>query len=171
MASPLLMMQVVATIDHRTTTICLHANGMMIQPGGLFETLAGSFPYPPFHIHCRSIVRPWQPGFASDARREANEELLRRPMKDRRIGPNGPEIKLPPAADGNPPVQPSQAAVDAARQARIDAKKERLKVLVEEARKRQTRKLTVIERLRRRFTKVSDWMDAVVRQARRWLGL
>lgn len=96
--------QVVAVIDSRTTMVCLHAAGMITEVGVPFETLAGDFLEPPFHIHCRSIVRPWMSGFLSKTRQEANAERQRRPMKERRLGPNG-EIgaRIPPAYDWNLP--------------------------------------------------------------------
>jgi hypothetical protein len=97
--------QVVAVIDERTTTVCLHAAGMIMEVGEPFETLAGDFMAPPFHVHCRSIMRPWMSGFLSKIREEANAELQKRPKAQRRLGPDG-EIggRIPPAYDWNQPV-------------------------------------------------------------------
>lgn len=109
--------QVVAVIDSRTTMVCLHAAGMITEVGVPFETLAGDFLEPPFHIHCRSIVRPWMSGFLSETRREANEERQRRPLSQRRLGPNG-EIgaRIPPAYDWNMPTDYSfPGSADASR--------------------------------------------------------
>lgn len=101
----LIRKQVVAVIDERTTMVCLHAAGMITEVGEPFETLAGDFMEPPFHIHCRSIMRPWMSGFLSKTRAEANEEMQKRPKKQRRLGPGG-EIgsRIPPAYDWNKPV-------------------------------------------------------------------
>lgn len=97
--------QVVAVIDDRTTRVCLHAAGMIVPVDQAFETLAGNFMEPPFHVHCRSIVRPWMSGFLKDIRKAANAELSRRPKKERRLGPGG-EIgaRIPPPYDWNKPV-------------------------------------------------------------------
>jgi hypothetical protein len=97
--------QVVAVIDDRTTRVCLHAAGMIVPVDHPFQTLAGDFMAPPFHVHCRSIMRPWMSGFLKDTRKAANAELSRRPMKERRLGPGG-EIgaRIPPPYDWNQPV-------------------------------------------------------------------
>ena len=97
--------QVVAVIDERTTMVCLHAAGMITEIGEPFETLAGDFLEPPFHVHCRSIVRPYMTGFLSQTRAEANAEMQKRPKAQRRLGPDG-EIgaRIPPPNDWNPPV-------------------------------------------------------------------
>jgi hypothetical protein len=97
--------QVVAVIDERTTMVCLHAAGMIAEIGEPFETLAGDFNAPPFHVHCRSIMRPWMSGFLSGTREAANAEMQKRPKSQRRLGPNG-EIgsRIPPAYDWNPPT-------------------------------------------------------------------
>lgn len=101
----LIRKQVVAVIDERTTMVCLHAAGMITEVGEPFQTLAGDFMEPPFHIHCRSIMRPWMSGFLSGTRKAANAEMKKRPMAQRRLGPNG-EIgsRVPPAYDWNKPV-------------------------------------------------------------------
>ena len=85
----LLLKQLVAVIDSRTTVICLHAAGQIQPVDQPFDTLAGEFDDPPFHVHCRSMSAPWMPGFVTDIRAESNQELLRRPLKTRRIGPDG----------------------------------------------------------------------------------
>lgn len=100
----LLFKQVRAVIDKRTTVVCLHAAGLIMPLDEPFETLAGDFMDPPFHLHCRSLSGPWLMGMSNDIRREANAELAKRPIKQRRIGPDG-EIggSVPPPADGNGP--------------------------------------------------------------------
>lgn len=130
MASTLVMMQVNAVIDQRTTTICLHANGLMAEPGEPFETIAGLFYHPPFHRHCRSVIRPWQPGYISKARAEANAELQRRPMKQRRLGPGGPGQKPAPPDPANPPAPRTPSPAAAARDARVQQKLAELQKLL-----------------------------------------
>ena len=73
----------------------------------MFQTLAGEFEQPPFHIHCRSILVPWIPGMVNEQRDLANAELQNRPVKQRRIGPGG-EVgaSLPPPSRENPPTGP-----------------------------------------------------------------
>jgi len=76
-------------------------------------------------------VQPWQPGYVSDVRRQANAELQRRPMKQRRIGPDGETGSKPPPQGGNPPVAPTgQNVLQEARDARVDAKKSELWSLI-----------------------------------------
>jgi hypothetical protein len=110
--------QVVAVVDKRTTTICLHAAGQIRSILEPFETLNGQYDMPPFHIHCRSISVPWMPGFVNEQRAQANAELKERPMNQRRIGPGGQlAIKLPPAplptdSVGIPVVIPPDPDVD-----------------------------------------------------------
>ena len=101
----------------------------------VFHTLNGDFEAPPFHIHCRSIVRPWQPGHVSDARKRANEELQRRPLKERRIGPDG-EIggSVPPPDRGNPPSGPKPLSpAQESRNARVAETKKKLDDLIAKA--------------------------------------
>ena len=102
---PLVLKQARAVVDNRTTMVCLHISGAITSVDLPFETLAGDFMEPPFHVHCRTIVSPWVPGMVNDLAKEANAEMLRRPKKDRRIGPDG-EIggKVPPPSDGNSPT-------------------------------------------------------------------
>lgn len=97
MAPPQVFKQVWAIADERTTITCLHAAGQIQPIGQPFETLSGNFDRPPFHDHCRSVSVPWVGGMVNDQRKKANAELLKRPLKERRIGPNG-EIggRLPP---------------------------------------------------------------------------
>lgn len=100
----------------------------------VFHTLNGDFEAPPFHVHCRSIIRPWQSGYLSKARAEANAELQNRPMAERRIGPNGPGGTLPPPVDGNPPKggAPGPSPFEVDRAARIAEKRARLQGLIDE---------------------------------------
>ena len=85
----ILMKQVIAHIDARTTVVCLHAAGVVVPVDEPFETLAGEFMEPPFHIHCRSIVSPWMPGMDTQMHNLAMAELQKRPLAERRLGPNG----------------------------------------------------------------------------------
>lgn len=106
--------QVVAKIDGKTTVICLHAAGQ-IRPVDLpFETLNGPYMTPPFHVHCRSLVMPWMPGFVNDMRAQANFELLNfrsariKKMADgrvpNRIPPPGDSVAMAPEAPGPKPA-------------------------------------------------------------------
>lgn len=81
----LLMKQAVARIDKRTTVVCLHAAGMIRELDEPFDTLNGSFDAPPFHLHCRTVVRAYLRGFVSGQRNAANKELMTRPLADRRF--------------------------------------------------------------------------------------
>ncbi|AMM44186.1 virion structural protein [Arthrobacter phage KellEzio] len=100
----LVLRQARAVVDNRTTMVCLHISGAITSTDLPFETLAGDFMDPPFHIHCRTIVGPWMPGMVNDLAEEANAEMQRRPKAQRRIGPNG-EIggSVPPPSTGNSP--------------------------------------------------------------------
>ena len=106
---PLIFKQARAIIDKRTTVVCLDIHGAMVPVDEPFETMAGDFQRPPFHVHCRTLVGPRMAGFLSDARAEANDELQRRPKKQRRKGP-GWEIggKIPRPTTKNPPSGFSQ---------------------------------------------------------------
>lgn len=97
------MKQVSAVIDSRTTPVCLHAAGQIRPVEEPFDTLLGEQMEPPFHVHCRSIVGIWMPGFVNDQRRDANAELKTRPLKQRRIGPGGETGPLPPKAGPRTP--------------------------------------------------------------------
>lgn len=106
----LVLRQLVATLDDRTTPLCLHAAGQ-IQPWDKpFDTLGGEFMDPPFHLNCRSFVAPWVPGSVNEMRRMANEELQRRPASERRIGPGGEgPTGIPPAPRPSPGSPPTPA--------------------------------------------------------------
>lgn len=79
----LVMKQVIAVVDDRTTVICLDAAGQIQLDSKPYDTINGQFDEPPFHVSCRSISAPAMRGFVNDARDEANAELLRRPEKHR----------------------------------------------------------------------------------------
>lgn len=111
----LVFQQVLAVIDKRTTAVCLHAAGQIRPIGTLFTTLLGEQEGTPFHVHCRSQVIPWMPGFVSDIRDAANTELLTRPLKERRIGPNGETGWLPPLAQ-RPPTGPGTGGLRSVQQ-------------------------------------------------------
>jgi hypothetical protein len=98
----LILKQVVSVLDDRTTMICVDAAGQ-IRPVKLpFDTIAGSFDQPPFHVHCRSISVPWATGMVSDQRTLANAELRKRPLKDRDKRKYKNTVPPPPS---NPNVQ------------------------------------------------------------------
>lgn len=97
------MKQATAVVDRRTTPVCLHVAGQIRPVEEPFETLLGPQMEPPFHVHCRTIVGIWMPGFVNDQRREANAELQQRPLKQRRIGPGGQTGPLPPKAGPRTP--------------------------------------------------------------------
>lgn len=79
----LVFKQAVAVIDKRTTLICVDVAGQIVPVTEPFETMAGTYDVPPFHVHCRTMVAPWVEGFVNDQRRLANAELKRRPKKHR----------------------------------------------------------------------------------------
>lgn len=79
----LIMKQVVAVIDRRTTLVCLNAAGQIRLTSEPFETLNGQVDVPPFHVSCRSMVVPYVRGTVNTQRADANAELKRRPVKDR----------------------------------------------------------------------------------------
>lgn len=101
---PILYKQAHAIVDDRTTVVCLDVHGIAVEVDAPFETLAGDFQSPPFHVHCRTLVYPFLKGFVSQARKEANAELMRRPMAERRKGPGG-EVggTIPGPVTKNPP--------------------------------------------------------------------
>lgn len=103
MPGDLILKQVVATIDKRTTMTCLDAAGQIQPVDHDFDTLSGGFDAPPFHVHCRSLSVPWMSGFVNDQRSSANAEIKTRPAAQRRKGPDGYEGPLPPP----PPVAPT----------------------------------------------------------------
>lgn len=92
---PIMMRQVVAVIDDRTTMVCLRAAGQTAFVGEPFEVLTGDLMDPPFHWGCRSVTAPWVPGMISDQKRLANAEIMKRPYEERRFGPDGYEGKIP----------------------------------------------------------------------------
>lgn len=46
----------VATIDSRTTYVCLAVHGQSVPVDALFVTIAGAYEAPPFHWMCRTVV-------------------------------------------------------------------------------------------------------------------
>ena len=110
LVADLLKKQLIAVIDKRSTMICLRAAGQIQPVDEPFDTLMGFLDAPPFHVHCRSIVVPWMPGFVSDIRKEANAEIANRPEKQKRFGPDGYGGRLPPPAPGHSPSGPSSPA-------------------------------------------------------------
>lgn len=113
-----------AVVDDVTTILCLDAAGQIREPDEPFDTLNGQFMHPPGHIHCRAIIVPWLPGFINTQRGPANQELARRPAKQRRKGPEGSTASIPPPDRSNPPgKRPPVAPVTTAarRQARRSA--------------------------------------------------
>lgn len=103
MAAPPMLKQWAAVVDDVTTIVCLDAAGQIREPDEPFDTLNGQFWHPPAHIHCRAIIVPWLPGFVDKQRRTANQELARRPRKQRRKGPGGSTASNPPPDRSNPP--------------------------------------------------------------------
>lgn len=102
---PLLLKQVVAVIDERTTIICLSAAGQIQPVEEPFDTLNGLFDHPPFHISCRDVIGPWMAGFVNTVRQEANAELKRRPLKERQKADERYKGSPgPPPVDQNRPV-------------------------------------------------------------------
>lgn len=100
---PLILKQCRAIIDSRTTVICLQMHGVAVPVEVPFETMAGDFQQPPFHIHCRTLVSPAIRGYVSEARREANAELQRRPKKERKRNRTGNGGSIPKPTTKNPP--------------------------------------------------------------------
>ena len=95
-AVPILRKQLVAVVDPATTLVCLDAAGMVRDLHEPFHTLAGNFAQPPFHRWCRSVVIPYLPGGVDEQRDLANEEIRRRPLKDRRKGTGEVGARVPP---------------------------------------------------------------------------
>jgi hypothetical protein len=93
---PLLRKQLLATIDPATTMICLDAAGQIRELDQPFDTLAGVYDHPPFHRWCRSVIIPYLDGFLTGHRGEANSEINRRPLAQRRKGPTGVGARIPP---------------------------------------------------------------------------
>jgi hypothetical protein len=93
---PVLKKQVFATIDARTTMVCLDAAGQIRDLDEPFDTLAGPYLTPPFHIHCRSAVLPWAAGVIGRQRDDANTEIQHRPAAQRRKDADGFHGRLPP---------------------------------------------------------------------------
>jgi hypothetical protein len=75
--------ELVAQVDHRTTLICLAANGQVRKVDELFDTLNGAFDGPPFHYLCRSSVQFLVPGITT-ADTEASRTELRRRLEENR---------------------------------------------------------------------------------------
>lgn len=86
---PVLRKQLIAVVDPATTMICLDCSGQVRDLSSEFHTLVGDFHQPPFHRWCRSVVIPYLPGGIDEQRAEANAEIGRRPLKERRKGPGG----------------------------------------------------------------------------------
>jgi hypothetical protein len=98
--------QLEAVIDGRTTVICLHAAGQVRSVGEPYDTLAGQFDEPPFHVHCRSVSVPYLPGMTAATRDAANRELLRRPARQRAVADGRAPTRIPrPAVPA--PVAPT----------------------------------------------------------------
>jgi hypothetical protein len=70
--------QLVAVIDSRTTVICLDCAGQVRSVGEPYDTLAGQFDEPPFHVHCRSVSVPYLTGMDVSVRSAAAAELATR---------------------------------------------------------------------------------------------
>ena len=110
----ILMKQVVAVIDDRTSVVCLHAAGQIQPVGETFKTLNGEYLSPPFHVHCRSKVVPWMPGFVNAQRKLANDELRKRPPSQRRLADGRERRKIPDELNVEKPVADPVLAEDAA---------------------------------------------------------
>lgn len=95
-ADDLILKQWVSVIDERTTMVCLDAAGMVRPVDEPFDTINGSYDSPPAHIHCRSVVQPYMRGFGQEIKKKANAEIQKRPLSQRRKGPDGYTGKLPP---------------------------------------------------------------------------
>lgn len=110
---PLLRKQYISVVDSRTTMVCLDAAGQIRDVDEPFDTLAGQYAAPPTHIHCRSVVLPWLAGVIEEQRTDANAEILRRPRREKRKGPEGYEGPIPPPApaDVAPQVMRSRPAL------------------------------------------------------------
>lgn len=98
----LLMKQLLAVIDDRTTVICLATAGQIRPVDKPFDTPAGAIDLPPFHIHCRSLSVPWIEGLVSEQRRLANEELVKRPDVQRAAADGRGPYRHPPGGFGPP---------------------------------------------------------------------
>lgn len=81
----LVLKQVWATIDERTTNICVLAAGQIKPVDEPFDTLSGSWFQPPFHWGCRSMSVPWMRGMINDQLHDAGIEIKRRPQSERDV--------------------------------------------------------------------------------------
>lgn len=95
----LVQKQLVAKIDRRTTVVCLHAAGQIQPVDRPFQTINGDYDRPPFHVHCRSLVTVWMPGFVNRYRAEANAELRLRPLSQRRLADGRIPSRIPKPPD------------------------------------------------------------------------
>lgn len=95
---PLLRKQLLCVVDQRSTMVCLDAAGQIRPIDQPFHTLAGQFQAPPFHRWCRSVTTPYLEGFVETHRADANTEINRRPLAERRKGPGGIGARIPPPA-------------------------------------------------------------------------
>lgn len=102
---PRLRKQLLAVVDSRTTMVCLDAAGQIAELDDDFDTLAGPYAAPPFHIHCRSIAVPYAPGLIRVQRDAANAEIRLRPGWEKRKGPDGYMGPIPPPAPASAATQ------------------------------------------------------------------
>lgn len=100
----LVLKQLVAEIDRRTSMLCLHAAGQVQPVDQPYDTLAGLIDRPPFHWHCRSQSVPVVPGAKSALREAANEEILSRTPGQKALLKTG--YRKPPGRPTTPEVVP-----------------------------------------------------------------
>lgn len=94
-----LLRQAVAVIDGRTSVVCLDIAGDIVRVDEPFHTLNGDYDAPPFHVHCRTFVRPLLSAMGTAVtqaiKAEAKQELSRRSPRVRASVANGRFRKIP----------------------------------------------------------------------------
>jgi hypothetical protein len=86
----LVMKELRAVVDERTSMVCLSCAGQIRPVDEPFDTLVGPLMRPPFHVHCRSISVPWMFGFGHDLVHLARAEKARRSPKEKKHLPPPP---------------------------------------------------------------------------------
>lgn len=119
---PVLKKQLHAVVDTRTTMVCLDAAGQIRELDEPFDTLAGLFPAPPFHLWCRTVVLPYAVGIIGAQRAAANTEIRNRPAAEKRKGPDGFEGPVPPPPPMRAVTQVQRARPPTVPSARVSAR-------------------------------------------------
>ncbi len=102
--------EAIATVDDRTTFICLGVHGQRVSLDETFSTLNGDFSFPPFHWGCRTIVQFLIPGIQAADQKKATTEINRRfdddAIRARRQVEREATATRPPVPISQAPVPP-----------------------------------------------------------------